>query len=181
MSEVEYWLLMLYWTGFEAYPFAVPLRPAGQLSKQNENLCLIWCWFILAVCSLSQTLTLTPFLSPSFFFTPSPAWLRLCLSAVFKWWSEEESFQPMLMWNSEQHKEIHPRVLCSCAHLSSALLFTLSVAACKDERQTKLGVNNAWFRMSHPVPRTQNCVTTNRTCCGNRVMPAEGSVAEWPW
>lgn len=49
----------------------------------------------------------------------------------------------MLMLNCEQDKEIHPRVLSSRPHLSNALLFTLSAAACKDERQTKQAANKA--------------------------------------
>lgn len=155
MSEVEYWLF----TGWDLKPTHLPSLGDLQGSCLSKmKICILFDTDLSWQSALSLTHLHSRFFSFPLFFSLSLSCLiemPLCLSAVFKWWSEEESFQPMLMLNCEQDKEIHPRVLSSRPHLSNALLFTLSTAACKDERQTKQAANKAWYIQS-TVLKLQN-------------------------
>ena len=101
---------------------------------------------------LSLSLWYTLILIPSLFCCSLSCLIEmpLCLSALFGWGSEKESFQPMLMLNSEQDKETCLRVLSSRPHLSIAPPSILSTASYKDARDTKQAANKAWCQNLPP-------------------------------
>lgn len=134
----------------------------------------------MAVCALSHTLTLSN--SPSFFSLSCLIEMPWCLTAIFKWWSEEESFQPLLMLDSAQDKETCQRVLFSRPQSSITLLLALPTALCIDERQNKQQIKHETFQSTalqlQIAPPCFWCWTDSELCCSVCIMPAEGSVCQ---